>query len=133
MDVFFFVLMRRRPPSSTRTDTLFPITTRCRSRLLHLAGQFVAPDHAPRLAFGLERLPDHRAFRVVGRPDAKDLAARPPFDPHHSDTARRDEGRLGPVLHRPPCPFLPDRHGGFAALTLAAHNLPVAQAQITPP
>src|SRR3546814_19388080 len=27
----FFFLMRRRPPRSTRTDTLFPYTTLCRS------------------------------------------------------------------------------------------------------
>src|SRR3546814_12081854 len=27
LDVFFFFLMRRRPPRSTRTDTLFPYTT----------------------------------------------------------------------------------------------------------
>src|SRR3546814_19712852 len=30
---FFFFLMIRRPPTSTRTDTLFPYTTRFRSRL----------------------------------------------------------------------------------------------------
>src|SRR3546814_13650671 len=30
--VFFFFLMSRRPPRSTRTDTLFPYTTRFRSR-----------------------------------------------------------------------------------------------------
>src|SRR3546814_18795763 len=29
--MFFFVLMIRRPPRSTRTDTLFPDTTLCRS------------------------------------------------------------------------------------------------------
>src|SRR3546814_15882670 len=28
---FFFILMCRRPPKSTRTDTLFPYTTRFRS------------------------------------------------------------------------------------------------------
>src|SRR3546814_12648990 len=28
----FFVLMIRRPPRATRTDTLFPYTTLCRSR-----------------------------------------------------------------------------------------------------
>src|SRR3546814_10819852 len=28
----FFFLIRRLPPSSTRTDTLFPYTTLCRSR-----------------------------------------------------------------------------------------------------
>src|SRR3546814_10944938 len=31
--MFFFVLMIRRPPSSTRTDTLFPYTTLFRARL----------------------------------------------------------------------------------------------------
>src|SRR3546814_20643102 len=30
-DIFFFCLMRRRPPRSTRTDTLFPYTTLFRS------------------------------------------------------------------------------------------------------
>src|SRR3546814_18589033 len=29
--IVFFVLMIRRPPRSTRTDTLFPYTTLCRS------------------------------------------------------------------------------------------------------
>src|SRR3546814_8141302 len=32
MQCCFFVVMRRRPPRSTRTDTLFPYTTRFRSR-----------------------------------------------------------------------------------------------------
>src|SRR3546814_15684243 len=31
---FFFFLMRRRPPRSTRTDTLFPYTTLFRSLVL---------------------------------------------------------------------------------------------------
>src|SRR3546814_18707882 len=30
-DCLFFFLMRRRPPRSTRTDTLFPYTSLCRS------------------------------------------------------------------------------------------------------
>src|SRR3546814_11798918 len=29
--IFFFFLMTRRPPRSTRTDTLFPYTALCRS------------------------------------------------------------------------------------------------------
>src|SRR3546814_10759499 len=33
--LFFFFLMIRRPPRSTRTDTLFPYTTLFRSRNLH--------------------------------------------------------------------------------------------------
>src|SRR3546814_18636451 len=35
---FFFVLMIRRPPRSTRTDTLFPYTTLFRSVLRRLPG-----------------------------------------------------------------------------------------------
>src|SRR3546814_5232824 len=38
----FFFLMIRRPPRSTRTDTLFPYTTLFRSRRRHAAG-----DHGP--------------------------------------------------------------------------------------
>src|SRR3546814_1521716 len=38
--VLLFFLMRRRPPRSTRTDTLFPYTTLFRSRLGSLARHF---------------------------------------------------------------------------------------------
>src|SRR3546814_4379844 len=34
---FFFFLMKRRPPRSTRTDTLFPYTTLFRSKATHQA------------------------------------------------------------------------------------------------
>src|SRR3546814_13342255 len=41
-DVFLFFLMRRRPPRSKRTDTLFPDTTLCRSiAATHLLGESV--------------------------------------------------------------------------------------------
>src|SRR3546814_20539702 len=50
---YFFFLMIRRPPRSTRTDTLFPYTTlfrsveqRCRQRLLLSAHQGVHPPAA---------------------------------------------------------------------------------------
>src|SRR3546814_8797953 len=41
----FFLLMIRRPPRTTRTDTLFPDTTLFRAAV----GEF-APDHVSRLA-----------------------------------------------------------------------------------
>src|SRR3546814_8156415 len=41
--LFFFFLMIRRPPRSTRTDTLFPYTTLFRSIL----GVFSIPHHKP--------------------------------------------------------------------------------------
>src|SRR3546814_16868136 len=37
--IFFFVLMIRRPPRSTRTDTLFPYTTLFRSACNRQMGQ----------------------------------------------------------------------------------------------
>src|SRR3546814_2174716 len=47
--------MRRRPPRSTRTDTLFPYTTLFRSGAAELVGQFIAlrqPGRAERVALG---------------------------------------------------------------------------------
>src|SRR3546814_11688127 len=49
--VFGFFLMLRRPPRSTRTDTLFPYTTLFRSRwggaLSEALGEAVTLTHAP--------------------------------------------------------------------------------------
>src|SRR3546814_8591065 len=43
LSYFFFFLMIRRPPRSTRTDTLFPYTTLFRSPLIpELAGHLIA-------------------------------------------------------------------------------------------
>src|SRR3546814_3409070 len=42
---FFFFLMIRRPPRSTRTDTLFPYTTLFRSGRLHPAPREFADPH----------------------------------------------------------------------------------------
>src|SRR3546814_5577031 len=48
---FFFFVMIRRPPRSTRTDTLFPYTTLFRSQLqTHAAQQKVYTSCAPDLA-----------------------------------------------------------------------------------
>src|SRR3546814_13376861 len=63
----FFFLMIRRPPRSTRTDTLFPYTTLFRSRL---HGNLLAGDHADetgkaRLAAALRR----QAATPVGSAD----------------------------------------------------------------
>src|SRR3546814_5968536 len=51
--LLFFFLMIRRPPRSTRTDTLFPYTTLFRSPLARrLRARLIDPDPAPRLAVG---------------------------------------------------------------------------------
>src|SRR3546814_15942652 len=42
--VFFFFLMIRRPPRSTRTDTLFPYTTLFRSDMAGLRARMKRPD-----------------------------------------------------------------------------------------
>src|SRR3546814_3122766 len=52
MYAFFFFLMIRRPPRSTRTDTLFPYTTLCRSvqrrrRALRLRARRLLPGPGP--------------------------------------------------------------------------------------
>src|SRR3546814_19037776 len=58
MLLFFFFLMIRRPPRSTRTDTLFPYTTLFRSGLLatllspevYVHGRFARPDASAEVA-----------------------------------------------------------------------------------
>src|SRR3546814_20153002 len=50
---FLFFLMIRRPPRSTRTDTLFPYTTLCRSVLL--PGREDAIAEAPLTDWGAMR------------------------------------------------------------------------------
>src|SRR3546814_6886706 len=56
----FFFLMIRRPPRSTRTDTLFPYTTLFRSekgRIEHVRNSGEAIPQAPGSAFSCQRLP----------------------------------------------------------------------------
>src|SRR3546814_11346571 len=54
--VFFFFLMIRRPPRSTRTDTLFPYTTLFRSGVpLHGRLRRTLPAMPPRRARRLRR------------------------------------------------------------------------------
>src|SRR3546814_3837456 len=77
--------MIRRPPRSTRTDTLFPYTTLCRSkacRLVCLSHGRDASDHLLRDAW--------RAAVLCGRqrratPDHPELA-----DTHHSGACRSE-------------------------------------------
>src|SRR3546814_12368813 len=62
--VFFFFLMIRRPPRSTRTDTLFPYTTLFRSSRLHAA---LAVARRFRPGVGVERgLAESRAGPEAG-------------------------------------------------------------------
>src|SRR3546814_6160046 len=67
----FFILMIRRPPRSTRTDTLFPYTTLFRAKIIG-AGNRCAGRQA---AFaGVERVGDALEIGDVGRPIYRSIA-----------------------------------------------------------
>src|SRR3546814_2854668 len=53
-----FFLMIRRPPRSTRTDTLFPYTTLFRSAEAHLAQQVIAQRVDPEALGEVHRIDD---------------------------------------------------------------------------
>src|SRR3546814_10626362 len=70
--ILFFFLMIRRPPRSTRTDTLFPYTTLFRSDLMELAlAALLRPLEAEHRAPG-ESLERHMLLQAVGDKGAAD-------------------------------------------------------------
>src|SRR3546814_2053336 len=75
--LFFFFLMIRRPPRSTRTDTLFPYTTLFRSAFFHPS----MPDEP--LIFVEVALVDGIAGNVQALLDE----SAPTEDPEEADTA----------------------------------------------
>src|SRR3546814_14692935 len=91
MFIFVFFLMIRRPPRSTRTDTLFPYTTLFRSVLAN-ALEFTAPG----AAFEAEQL----LARLVGQLDARQVQV---FRPRQR--ADRGVDRAGLALHPAAHPF----------------------------
>src|SRR3546814_8547858 len=63
--------MIRRPPRSTRTDTLFPYTTLFRSHVLHpQARTFTAPVTETTEA-AIDTLWDGQLYAVLGKPDGE--------------------------------------------------------------
>src|SRR3546814_17899694 len=97
----FFFLMIRRPPRSTRTDTLFPYTTLFRSLVLARDHQSTKPRRVQLRCPGaamefVEVRPQPVPANLVGRDhDAQDrLSARQP-------------------LHGPPYPIVPVRRWQF--------------------
>src|SRR3546814_12889973 len=115
--IFIFFLMIRRPPRSTRTDTLFPYTTlfrsvdRCHGRDLHV-------DHA---GLGAVGLPFYRSYAdgwqgscAEGRlkQDQRFACAQAPTDgrhrstfaacqPHFSFLTNTDRHATNPIPSRP--------------------------------
>src|SRR3546814_4249336 len=97
--------MIRRPPRSTRTDTLFPYTTLFRSGLYHYAAR---PGHVARDLSGVQpqvavrlQLGPGRLFRrpravelCVDPPHVHDHGRRPAHPLHDDDRADLDPDRL---------------------------------------
>src|SRR3546814_2143068 len=65
MSLCFFVLMIRRPPRSTRTDTLFPYTTLCRSVDLRRGLRHVVA-HGVELGVGQHRALEQQVVALLG-------------------------------------------------------------------
>src|SRR3546814_15669290 len=126
-----FFLMIRRPPRSTRTDTLFPYTTLFRSAGHRRTG----PGRPARGIQGRDELP-HRGLSA--RAAAPEPAALPGLDrraDRHSDLrGAQPGGRGGARTHRPPTlPWLTgglprtscsSLHTGSVALRGAARRAP---------
>src|SRR3546814_11038837 len=89
--LIFFFLMLRRPPRSTRTDTLFPYTTLFRSRVQPGCPLLLPGGRRHRAVRALGRRQDH-AGEYAGRPAAPDAR------PHRA--ARTDAVRFA-AWHRP--------------------------------
>src|SRR3546814_14637509 len=91
--LLFFFLMIRRPPRSTRTDTLFPYTTLFRSRLA------IVIDGDRDIALGIGRRGVlRRGGRNRQRTDQRDRSANPDPMAHMRSLPHRNRGgRLGHV------------------------------------
>src|SRR3546814_15266241 len=96
MFVCFFVLMIRRPPRSTRTDTLFPYTTLFRSpymertriyyRALGYTNDYVWAYHAD--------VPFARPVKPIGAMKVALISTAGPGDRSHRDERDRKSTRL---------------------------------------
>src|SRR3546814_20877073 len=79
--LFFFFLMIRRPPRSTRTDTLFPYTTLFRSNLESSTSELSDSANG-----GIRRDPELGEHEDVA-PPAKAPQSEFDFDPDEDDSA----------------------------------------------
>src|SRR3546814_4568757 len=93
---FCFFLMIRRPPRSTRTDTLFPYTTLFRSRHLAPPPRREDRDGLPRLWPAGQRADQRRQYRIdAGREEVRSRTRLPP-----RDLCDVVDPRLDPGIHR---------------------------------
>src|SRR3546814_2147092 len=82
---FFFFLMIRRPPRSTRTDTLFPYTTLFRSRRQHARGRTAGRAAAARCGRAARRHRTGAPARSARRAVRRDRAPAPRSEEHTSE------------------------------------------------
>src|SRR3546814_13369171 len=105
MLVIFFFLMIRRPPRSTRTDTLFPYTTLFRSRFpaplqrgkAVFAAKRAARYHGPKVDATASReiLTRPRVFSASWSQTPGALSRFAPLRLHHPVHRRSEERRVG--------------------------------------
>ena len=108
---------------SVRCDGLADLALRVGIDLLAAGG-------APRLAFRLERFPDHRGARIAAGPGAEGAMARAPVDRDHADALRRSEGEDRHAFERLARELAEDRRGDGAALGVAAKAARLIEADI---
>src|SRR3546814_19443830 len=115
--------MIRRPPRSTRTDTLFPYTTLFRSRAIQQGGAVEAdPDDQchQRLASAGGRLSPLRARTGLAVMDGTAVTFAAPR-PDLLRVASRMPGSMAPHIGRPPCR---DRVWQYVSISVLALPLP---------
>src|SRR3546814_18308713 len=94
--VLFFFLMRRLPPRSTRTYTLFPYTTLFRSRMWLAAARL----HQRRRNEGLSRAPSSRLRRSVRRPGSRLIRRQSSFPSLNQDSDMTALAEITDALHK---------------------------------
>src|SRR3546814_18800281 len=86
---FIFFLMIRRPPRSTRTDTLFPYTTLVRSEIRFdpTTGRFLGPDGSAAAGVGWVEVAGTSQFDGAPLAAAVDFTAESPTYPFGAHVA----------------------------------------------
>src|SRR3546814_11592367 len=109
--MFFFFLMIRRPPRSTRTDTLFPYTTLFRT------------DHGSN-ALGISAAFDQQAHRLAEQAEPRQQRPRRQADVALRDVARMVHGAHSALPHSLYCLCLPLEPGARDDQLLAPPHRP---------
>src|SRR3546814_17268206 len=115
--MFFFFLMIRRPPRSTRTDTLFPYTTLFRSRADQLEAIATIADLDAEPQFDLPQVRVERAAQI-------DEALRIVGFQHQIELGRRRGlAHARAIVSRRPC-----NEFAIASVMITSNNWPTSYA-----